>query len=115
VEIQAETSLSIHQPILSPFTSTTCLVGRILALIAAVIPIVTNGSAATDIRAVAVFAGKLAKAVVVDGRVEVVSRHVRLGRCLNQDASRGTGASMDGAEAKMASKVSRGPARRWHQ
>jgi hypothetical protein len=75
--------------------------GGILALI----PVVANGPAATDTGAVAVFAGKLAEAVVVRGRVEVVSRHVRLGRCLNQDAGRGTGASVDGAEAKMASKV----------
>lgn len=51
------------------------------------------------------FAGKLAEAVVVHGRIEVVSRHFRLGRCLNQYAGRGTGASVDGAKPKMASKV----------
>jgi hypothetical protein len=79
--------------------------GWILALIPVVIPIVANRSAATNIRAVAMFAGKLAEAIVVHGRVKVVARLVCLSQYLNQDASRSTGASVDGAEAKMASKV----------
>jgi hypothetical protein len=50
-------------------------------------------------------AGEIAEAVVVHGRVKVVPCLARRGRGLDQDAGRSTGAGLNGAEAKVASKI----------